>query len=99
MHKLKGVRLSKEADKDLDDIYEFSFAKFGMSIAERYLTALNNLFLQLVQFPNEGILRSELQPNLRSIPVRSHSVYYTIADDHVFIVRVLHQSRDVLNYF
>lgn len=99
MHKLKGYRLSSEADQDLDDIYEFSYGRFGILVAEAYLEKLHHLFEQLVIFPEEGILREELFQGLRSITSESHTVYYIVGATYIFIERVLHQSRDTPAYF
>lgn len=94
-----SYQLSKTADLDLVEIYEYSFIEFGFVHAEEYLEGFHHLFNQLTNFPSEGVLRKDIGFNIRSIPYGSHLVYYSRTDISIEIVRILHQSQNVIDYF
>ena len=64
-----------------------------------YFLDLESLFEQLVYFPYEGILRNDIKKNIRSIPIGSHIVFYFVLEESVQIVRILHQSQNLADYF
>ena len=46
-----------------------------------------------------GRKRDELLPNLRSFPVGSYLIFYHPINQGIEVVRVLHGSRDIPNFF
>lgn len=91
--------LSSEADKDLEDIFDYSVETFSIDHAVKYLNELEEVFTSLVHNPEIGRGRNEIKEGLRSIPKSSHVVFYHVNLDHIRIVRVLHGSRDFLRFF
>lgn len=89
------VRLSKLADRDLTDIYKYSFREFGKAQAERYYFGLWECFEFLSEHPHIGRLRLEFQPPARSHHHRKHVVFYDLEDDHILITRILHERMDL----
>ena len=85
------IRLAKLADRDLRLIYRYSYEEFGEARAEEYYWSLWDCLRLLAEFPGIGRLRTELHPPLRSHHHQRHIVFYDVADDHVFIVRILHE--------
>ncbi|WP_363315644.1 type II toxin-antitoxin system RelE/ParE family toxin [Chryseobacterium sp. sg2396] len=53
----------------------------------------------MVMNPYSGKKRNEVKSGLYSFPKDHHVIFYRILDDHIRIVRVLHGSRDIPNYF
>ena len=47
--------LSKEADNDIEDIFEYGELKFGASQAIEYLIGMNSHFEVIAKNPNIGI--------------------------------------------
>ena len=91
-------RLSLEADKDLEDIYDYTVSQFGEDQAVKYLLGLEEIFFSLCDNPQMGRERKEIRENLRSVSKESHTIFYRIADTHIWIARVLHASRDVIRF-
>lgn len=91
--------LTYEAKSDVDDIFDYSESKFGYNQALEYFLDLESLFEQLVNFPHEGIIRNDIQENIRSIPVGSHIVYYSVLEKSILIIRILHHSQNAQEYF
>ena len=91
--------LSEIADKDLEDIFDYTFDEFGFDQAEKYLLEIEEIFQHLIVNPQIGKKRDEIKQGLYSFPKDNHIIFYRILDNHIRIVRVLHGSRDVPKYF
>jgi len=89
--------LSQEADKDLEDIFEYTAERFGLDQAIKYLDDFDFLFALLCD-KELGRGRNEIKQGLRCINKESHIVFYRISKGHVVIIRVLHASRDMPNF-
>jgi toxin ParE1/3/4 len=87
--------LSEAADDDLQEIYDYTAAKFGIDQAIKYLSGLDDLFYVLCTHPHTGRMRNEIRKGIRSSSYVSHIVFYRVVDKHIRIVRVLHASRDI----
>jgi toxin ParE1/3/4 len=61
-----------------------------MAVAVRYLMGINAAMRRLGRLPSLGSNYSEVIPGVRRYLFRSHFLYYTVADDSVRIVRILH---------
>ncbi len=91
--------LSEIADKDLEDIFDYTFDEFGFDQAEKYLLEIEEVFQNLIINPQIGKKRDEIKQGLYSFPKDNHIIFYRILDNHIRIVRVLHGSRDIPKYF
>lgn len=91
--------LSEIADKDLEDIFDYTFNEFGFDQAEKYLLEIEEIFQNLILNPQIGKKRNEIKQGLYSFPKDNHIIFYRILVNHIRIVRVLHGSRDIPKYF
>ena len=91
--------LSEIADKDLEDIFDYTFDEFGFDQAEKYLLEIEEIFQNLIINPQIGKKRDEIKQGLYSFPKDNHIIFYRILDNHIRIVRVLHGRRDIPKYF
>lgn len=91
--------LSEAADKDLEDIFDYTIEHFGFEQAEKYLLEIEKIFNDIYLHPKSGKARNEIKKGLYSFPKDNHIIFYRISDKHIYIVRVLHGSRDIPNYF
>jgi toxin ParE1/3/4 len=96
---MPGYRLSNEAAADLESIGDYGVATFGLAQALKYHVGLESRFELLAQFPRIGVPTYDLLPGLYRFIYVSHVIFYTIAPEHVFIVRVLHARADFKRYF
>jgi toxin ParE1/3/4 len=90
-----SYELSQQADKDLQEIYDYTAAKFGADQAIKYLVGLEDLFHLLCTHPHTGRMRNEIRKGVRSNSYVSHVVFYRVVEKHIRIVRILHASRDI----
>lgn len=91
--------LSQEADFDLEEIFEYSYAEFGLNQAIKYLGEIDDVFIKIVNTPEIGRTRNEIKQDLYSLPIGKHTVFYRILIDHIRIVRILHGVQDILRHF
>ena len=99
MGKVKRYVLSEEADKDIEAIFDYSEQQFGVNKAIEYVTEIDTTFIHLMNNPEIGRIRKEIKVGLRSFPIASHIIFYTIFDEHIRIIRVLHGSQDYPRFF
>lgn len=90
--------LSQEADKDLEDIFDYTVDKFGVDQAITYVSAFEDAFNNICFNPKLGRERDDIRPHLRSIAKESHVIFYRVTNSHVHIIRILHASRDITNH-
>ncbi len=91
--------LSEAADKDLEDIFDYTIEHFGFEQAKKYLLEIEKIFNDLYLHPKSGKTRNEIKKGLYSFPKDNHIIFYRISEKHIYVVRVLHGSRDIPNYF
>jgi len=92
---MKRFVLSEEAAADIDGILDYTYARFGAAQAESYYDSLRRCFRMLAENPAIGRLRTAVQPPLRSHHHRKHVVFYDSLEEHILIVRVLHERMDI----
>ena len=83
------------AEKDLIDIWLYSFTAWGEKQADMYLDDIAVAFNLLAEQPLQCRERREFSPPVRTHHHAHHLVVYLAIEDGVNIVRVLHESMDV----
>ena len=86
--------ISPAARDDLAEIGRFGKQAWGKMQSSAYLDRLKEQLWTLTEFPLVGVERDDLLPELRSLPVASHLVFYRLTQGCVEIVRVLHGRQD-----
>ncbi len=93
------VRISLEAENDLDCILAHTVKEWGTHQADRYFGVLEAAFELLAANPLMGGGCDKLHPGLHRFEVESHVVFYLPEPDGVFIVRVLLEHMLPTRYF
>lgn len=88
------LRQSRRASADLDSIYEYGAKNYGVEAALAYIEGIDQRFRLLLDHPRSGRAENAIIPGLRSMPCRSHRIYYEIDDGTITIHRILHKSAD-----
>ena len=91
---MPAIHRSSQALLDVAGI-ALRIAQDNPSAAARWLELIDEKFRLLAQMPEMGRTRFELAPNLRSLPVGNHVIFYRPAPDGIQIIRVLHGARDI----
>lgn len=92
-------QVSKLAKKDLENIFEYSFYKFGVLQAYRYIDSFETMFSKLSLNPQLGRRRSEISNDIYSFVNKSHVVFYTLSKNRILIQRILHHKQNYVAYF
>ncbi|MBC7544479.1 MAG: type II toxin-antitoxin system RelE/ParE family toxin [Candidatus Sericytochromatia bacterium] len=82
-------RLSPRALADLDDIWRYSAETRSIEQADRYIDDLVRIFELIAGLPTLAQERSEFTPPERIHVHERHLIVYTIAADHLVILRLL----------
>jgi toxin ParE1/3/4 len=92
------VRLSKEFNLDVDNIYQYGIETFGINQAEIY----ENEIWQLVESLSHNYL---LFPECRLLPTKSkmyrwiildaHLIIYRITENEIQVLRIVHERRSI----
>ena len=85
---------SGRADRDLTEIYRYSFEEFGEAKADAYLLALDDCLTRLASSPEIGRSAHRLRPGDFRFEQASHVVFYVKAENGIRIVRILHARMD-----
>jgi toxin ParE1/3/4 len=91
-------RLSKEAEQDLEDLWVYLGERNDIA-ADLQVAKLLDRFPMLAQFPAMGISRNQMLEGLRSFPVKPYIIFYILIPDGIEILRIIHQARDIEEYF
>ena len=91
---MRKVLLSKAADADLEDIFDYTLEQFGLDQAISYVSGFDDVFETISENPEIGRDRKEIIEELRSLAKDRHIIFYRILSNHIRIVRILHGSRD-----
>jgi toxin ParE1/3/4 len=93
-----GYRTTRRADSDIIEIYSRGAEDFGVAQAERYHQRLIETFEVLARNPRMAPERREFRPAIRLHPCGAHLIFYTIGDDAILILRVLHNRQNWIRH-
>ena len=93
-----SYRLSKRAEKDLENIAVYSIQNFGIKQARLYRDGLFKTFDMICEFPMIGSDQNHIKKNVRRQVYESHSIYYRIDANAIFILRILGPGEDPLRH-
>ncbi len=85
----------KEAQSDLDDLYDFLADRGGREVAARFVERIVASCYAITHFPGRGQPRDDLSVGIRTMPFRRRAlIAYRIVHDEVVIVRIFFAGRD-----
>ena len=93
---MPGIIKQARAERDLLDIWLYTFNEWGEQQADEYLDDLNSAIQLLAEQPLICRERLELSPPVRIHHHSHHLLAYLALDDGISVVRVLHESMDVI---
>ncbi len=91
------VLTSTQADLDTELIAAW-YAQHSEAAAEKFLSELLHLYGLISRAPEMGRSRDELElTSIRSVPLRTYLVFYTVRPEGVRVLRVLNGAQDLDN--
>lgn len=88
------LKISTEADRDLETIWRYSFEQWGVVQADRYTDALEDTFNTLCAMPQMARERRDVDPPVRVHPSAKHLIVFVTDDTTLTVVRVLSQRQN-----
>jgi toxin ParE1/3/4 len=92
------IRLTATAKADLLEIWLYA-ATENTAAADRLIDELTASYQRLAEFPELGRSRDELCQGCRSLPVKKYLIFYRLLPQAIEIIRVLHGSRNLPEFF
>ena len=91
---MTGYRFHPEAERDLDEIWEY-IAAADINAADRISADIKRALQNLVKSPHAGHRRPDLTSRpLRFIRVRDYLIAYAPDEKHLWVIAVMHGHRD-----
>ncbi len=87
------------ARNDLEEIWLFTFEKWGLEQADKYLNSLFSRFKWLSRNPYIGKDRKDIKNDYYCFPEGVHLVFYTMTEYGIDIIGIPHQNMDVVSHF
>ncbi|NOQ37222.1 MAG: type II toxin-antitoxin system RelE/ParE family toxin [Methylococcaceae bacterium] len=89
------LNLTEQAETDLNNIYKYSLNTWGQKQANNYLDETKKSFYLLLENPYLGKARHELKQGYRLLPLKKHIIFYSVCNEQLNILRILHARMDV----
>lgn len=93
-----NYQLRRVAEKDLEDIWFYSFEMWGVEQADSYIRSLIAKFEWLAINKLSGRKRDDIKAGYYCFPEGEHVIFYKINDGIVDIIGVPHHSQDVVSH-
>ncbi len=84
-----NYKLTRAADRDFEEIFDFGIDRFGLEQAESYQRGMIRQFDRLTETPLIYPAVDYIRLGYRKSVYRSHSTYYRVDDSGIVIVRIL----------
>jgi len=91
---MNSYRVLKDAERDLDGIFEYWAERASVGAAERLIDAITERFWILGEHPEAGYACTNVARGVRCFPAGRYLVYYRKARRGVEILHVFHGARE-----
>ena len=88
-----NLRITKLADKDIDDLYCEGFESWGERQADSYYDGLLDRFARICENPKMYPKVDDIRSGYRRSVYKKHSIYYVIDDDSIEIRAVVKRQN------
>ena len=92
-------RLSPRAQRDLDAVFDYTAAKWGLQQAVRYTDLIEAACAALADAPLQAQSCANIKPGYRRWSIERHIIYFQPTNYGIAIVRILHQRMNVVRHF
>lgn len=92
-----NYKISIKASEDIENIWLYTYENWSQEQADRYVNLIFDEIEYLSTNADSGKDFSHVRKNYRNSKVKSHIIFYRIADKGFEIIRILHQRMDFEN--
>jgi len=87
------LRVSREAERNIDDILQYTLKTWGNGQARTYYTTLWDAFRRIQVFPEIGKQASPDSSEVRELVLEYHTIVYRHRGNAVTILRIVNPRR------
>ncbi len=87
-------RLSPAAQRDLDGVFDYTVAEWGLAQALRYTDLIEAACADLAEAPQGAPGCDGIRRGYRRRSVEQHVIYFRVTSYGIVVVRILHQRID-----
>src|SRR3954470_16551241 len=92
----RRYRLSPRAERDLEDIWLYTFENWSVEQADHYQNQILATIEGLANGSRQGRSIDDIRPGYRKLAVASHFLFYRITNAGIIeIIRILNQRMDI----
>ena len=92
-----NFKVSKLAQKDLEDIWVFTFQNWSKLQADKYYEILVSEIDKIYKYPEIGRKIDAVKIGHRIRRIKSHVKVYKVIKNKIWVDRILHKQMDILN--
>jgi toxin ParE1/3/4 len=92
---MKSIKYARRANADLEDIIDHTARTWGAQQAKKYI---RDIRVQISRIANDDVIIQPLQvarPGMFKSRINRHLIIFEQTDDHILIIRILHEAMDV----
>lgn len=89
--------ISKKAVSDLEKIWLYTVEKWSVEQADRYYNLIFDEINYICKHINAGKSMEHIRKGYRASKVKSHFVFYKVANNTIEVIRILHERMDIEN--
>ena len=89
-------RLTKSAERDLSEVWIYTYEAWGDEQADRYVSGLKDSLMKIGENPALGKLVNEIGAGLRMFRCQHHYMFYLLQDQTVIVLGILHEKMDLI---
>ena len=87
-------RLSPRAQRDLDEVFDYTAAQWGLPQAIVYIDLIEAACANLAESPQRAQGCDTIRPGYRRRSVEQHIIYFRPTRYGIAVVRIMHQRMD-----
>ena len=91
-------RLSPRAQRDLEAIFDYTAARWGLPQAIRYTDLIEAACADLAEAPQRAQGCAHIRPGYRRRSVEQHVIYFRPTSYGIAVIRILHQRMDAASH-
>jgi toxin ParE1/3/4 len=91
-------RFSPKAQRDLEEIFDYTVARWGLPQAMRYADRIEAACANLAETPLQAQDCAHIRPGYRRRSVEQHVIYFRLTRYGIAIIRILHQRMDTTRH-
>jgi toxin ParE1/3/4 len=92
-------RVSEDAERDLDEIFEYWATRASLEIADRVVDRITECFWLLGEHPGAGKPAGHIASGVKCFPAGKYLIYYRKTRHRTDILHIFHGARDQRNAF